>query len=137
MKDVKDTNYLEWTREDFIFHHRKMWNWIADESLRLKQKVYKEEYFDEMGIPEDERPLGLCYCCEYSKFMSNICGDTYMCQWCPINWMSSDNKYMCKHMNLGYNDGLIMMWEHQYGWNYKGSAMVGRTIANLPEKENI
>lgn len=50
MKDVKDTDYLQWSREDFLFHHRKMWNWIADQTLKLKRKVYKEEYFDEMGI---------------------------------------------------------------------------------------
>lgn len=126
---------LELMKKDFLFHHRKMWNWIADQTLKLKRKVYKEEYFDELGIPKCDRPLNLCYCCDFAKVPLSNEGCEPMCQWCPVDWMSNDNKYMCKHMNLGYNDGLIMRWEHQYGWNYKDAARLARIIANLPEAE--
>lgn len=33
------------TREQTIAEHRKMWNWIAEECLRRKEKVEKADYF--------------------------------------------------------------------------------------------
>lgn len=123
MKDVKDTYYSTWTMEDFIFHHRKMWNWIADETLRLKRKVEKFEYFEAMGIPEDEIPINRSYCCAYDmKCMEN---SNYIialwCENCPIDW----NSIMKKHMCQSDID------------NYKEAVRLARIIANLPEKENV
>lgn len=137
MKDVKDTDYSKWTREDFVFHHRKMWNWIADQTLKLKRKVRKYEYFEVMGIPEDERPLNFCYCCDFAKVQLSNEGCESMCQWCPVDWMSNDNMYMCVYRNLARNYGLFTRWRLQYDSNYKEAARLARTIANLPENENV
>lgn len=125
----------EQIRECYIFHHRKMWNWIADQTLKLKRKVYKEEYFDEMGIPEDERPLNLCYCCDFAKVQLSNEGCEPMCQWCPVDWMSNDNMYMCVHRNLARDYGLFTRWRLQCDGNYKDAARLARIIANLPEAE--
>ena len=38
------------TREQAIAEHRKMWNWIADETEKLKRRVGEREYFLAMGI---------------------------------------------------------------------------------------
>lgn len=113
MKDVKDTYYSTWTREDFIFHHRKMWNWIADETLRLKRKVIEEEYFEAMEISEDEIPINTSYCCAYDmKCMEN---SNYIialwCENCPIDWNSSMKKHMCQNMDVEYDcEGLYLKW---------------------------
>ena len=53
------------TREEAIANHRKMWRWIADETERRECAVKKTDYFDAMGIHEEDRPLSNCYCCEY------------------------------------------------------------------------
>ena len=37
---------MKLTREQAIMEHRKMWNWIADETLRLKRRVPKDNYFE-------------------------------------------------------------------------------------------
>lgn len=123
----------EQIRECYIFHHRKMWNWIADQILKLKRKVYKEEYFEVMGISICERPLNLCYCCDFAKVPSSDGGCKPMCQLCPIDWMSNDSMYMCEHRNLARDDGLFTRWRLQYDSNYKEAARLARTIANLPE----
>lgn len=32
------------TRKEAIENHRKMWNWIADETVKQQRKVLKSEY---------------------------------------------------------------------------------------------
>lgn len=123
----------EQIRECYIFHHRKMWNWIADQTLKLKRKVTKEEYFEAMGIPKCDRPLNLCYCCDFAKVPSSYGGCEPMCQLCPIDWMSNDRIYMCEYRNLARDYGLFTRWRLQYDSNYKEAARLARTIANLPE----
>lgn len=44
------------TKEKAIEEHRKMWNWIADETLKQKRKVNENEYFQHLNltdIPKD------------------------------------------------------------------------------------
>ena len=38
------------TREEAINEHRKMWNWIADETLKQKRKVNENEYFHQINF---------------------------------------------------------------------------------------
>lgn len=137
MKDVKDTDYSKWTREDFVFHHRKMWNWIADQTLKLKRKVTKEEYFEAMGIPVWNRPLHRCYCCQYVfRYFENTCES------CPIDWTNGedndefDKYFICtfEYETIGLTSIFIKWLRADY---YKEAARLARTIANLPEKENV
>lgn len=127
MKDVTNTNYLEWTKADFIFHHRKMWNWIADETLRLKRIVNKYEYFRAMNIDEVLLPLNKCYCCE-------SCCHLKYCDNCPIDWKSNAPEFKCQNKEKRLdNKGIYGKWLYEF--DYKKSAKLARTIANLPEKE--
>lgn len=136
MKDVKDTDYSKWTREDFIFHHRKMWNWIADQTLKLKRKVDKLEYFRAMRTSVNYRPLHLCYCCEFTAVLDKNGTIRPICRRCPIDWKSNALDYMCEcNSNMDDGDGLFTIWLDTY--DYKESAIVARTIANLPEVENV
>lgn len=104
------------TREHAITEHRKMWNWIADETNRLKRKVKKYEYFDTMGI--HDIPLNGCYCCEFNRRSNSYhCGID-----CIINW----GKF------LGCTDSYFAEWANTDDW--KESARFARIIANLPER---
>lgn len=140
MKDVKDTDYSKWTREDFIFHHRKMWNWITNKTLKLKRKVIEEEYFETMGISEYEIPINTSYCCAYDmKCMEN---SNYIialrCENCPIDWNSSMKKHMCQNMNVEYDcEGLYLKYYRCDIDNYKEAARLASKIASLPEVENV
>lgn len=127
MKDVTFIYYLEWAREDFIFHHRKMWNWIADESLKLKRKVSQHEYFEAMNIDDELWPFNMCYCCQISLCRGG-------CNVCPIDWKSSVIELKCQDKNERFDrKGMHGKWADEP--DYKKSAKLARTIANLPEKE--
>ena len=138
MKDVKDTDYLQWSREDFLFHHRKMWNWIADQTLKLKRNVAKFEYFEAMGIPKCERPFALCYCCQYTNIIQD--DGLIRCKYCPINWKSNAKHTMCLSLSESrQSGGLFGRWRWVFTDDnyYKYAARLARTIANLPEVENV
>ena len=99
---------LELMKTDILSNHRQMWNCLADQPLKLKRKVYGEEYFDEIGIPEDERPLNLCYCCDFAKVPLSNEGCESMCQLCPVDWKSNALEYMCEcNSSMDDGDGLF------------------------------
>lgn len=109
---------MKLTREQAISEHRKMWNWIADETDRLKRRVEKEEYFREMGILDI--PHMECYCCEFERYNPNCCEEH-----CIIDWGKG----------IGCADSYYIKWIFIDGWQQ--SARLARIIANLPErKEN-
>lgn len=117
------------TKQDAIQHHRKMWNWIANETERRKRKVWKSEYFEAMGISGSDIPDGMCYCCEFDRQQNKICGK---CIACPIDWNSKVSKHMCTD-KYGYDEnGLFMLWF--CSWNWKTAARLAREIAELPER---
>lgn len=124
MKNIKDTDYSTWEKEDFIFHHRKMWNWITNETLKLKRKVIEEEYFKMMEIPRYGWPTSLSYCCEC---------DNSICVNCPIDWSSHRSILMCMHTTIRCDfEGLYLRWDRAR--EYEEAAELARTIANLPER---
>ena len=92
-----------------------MWNWIADETNRLKRKVKKCEYFDTMrihDIPDTE-----CYCCEFLLNHPNCCNKN-----CIINWGK----------NSGCMGSYFAEWANTYDW--QEAARLARNIASLPER---
>ena len=106
----------------------KMWNWIADETLRRKKKVYKEDYFREMEISIENRPFNDCYCCEYDKQHLNDCSN------CPLDWKSEVDSFMCQDKyEMDDEKGLFSQWSREK--NYKKAAELAREIANLEERE--
>ena len=102
------------TREEALENHRKMWNWIADETEFQKRKVYVNEYL----FKDKNNPIKLLngdYLCEYTKVN---------CYKCPIDW--NDKEFCCK------KDTSYDKWCECNTW--EGAEMYAREIANLPEK---
>ena len=112
---------MELTKSEAIANHRKMWNWIADETLKQKCKVKKREYFIINGITDV--PRFVCYCCEYAN---TGCPD------CLVKW---DGKWgTC--MNRDYpndNKGLYFLWLLEP--DYIKAAELAKQIAELPERK--
>ena len=111
------------TKSEAIANHRKMWRWIAEETLKQKCKVEKSEYFKAHGITYV--PLTLCYCCEYIL-------DAGVCPDCLIEWggeygtcLDRDNRYDHK--------GLYALWKRET--NYIKAAELAKKIAELPERK--
>lgn len=112
------------TKQECVENHRKMWNWIADETLRRKKVVTKYDYF-KMVAPNSMCPLMACWCCEYCQCK---------CENCPIDW--GDGK-KCYTDNSDYD-----MFTHfgeishlLYPRVYLEAAKYARNIANLPERK--
>lgn len=111
------------TKSKAIANHRKMWRWIAEETLKQERKVKKLEYFKAHGITDV--PVNLCYCCEYGL-------DTGACPDCPIEW---GGKYGTCIDRDSCNDfkGLYVLWWKEL--DYIKAAELARQIAELTERE--
>ena len=75
---------IKMTREEAIQKHRDMWNWIADKTIERGHVITEDDYFNDMGIPENERPTCYCYCCKYAS--QHKTNNEAMCRYCPIDW---------------------------------------------------
>ena len=110
------------TKAKAIFHHRKMWHWIAKQTHKLKHKVYKWEYFVFYNLG---KIINDCYCCKYDK-QSYVNSIFHFCRFCPINWgdgigcMDDGSPYR-KWCNCDPDD-----WER--------AAELADAIAKLPKK---
>ena len=118
---------MELTFEEAIENHRKMWNWISDETEKRKRIITKEHYFKENKIIEDvfER----CFCCEYGGQKANRYLGTDKCEFCPLYW-GVDN---CEEENSPYEN-----WKDCQKidfLNWKLAAKYAREIANLPARK--
>ncbi len=119
---------MKLTREQAITEHRKMWNWIADETEKRGYKVSKKEYlYKERGF--DETLCNDCSCCEYAIFAS-LKEEKPTCSVCPIDWGINDYgaRKVCCDDSL-YDDWRIVT-------NPIHAAQLARKIANLPAKSN-
>lgn len=119
---------MELTREEAVSEHRKMWNWIADkiEEEKRDQDIFdlKEEYCNREGYNDIRSD---CFCCGYTK---------YICDYCPIEWGSEVEYYMCLDKYEAYDDkGLYSLCCNESDW--REQAKLARQIANLPERENV
>lgn len=80
------------TKEEAIRRHRMMWERIADETLKAKRCIGKEEVFDHFGWNIDEVDCA-CWCCEYTGIT---------CTKCPIKWPGVEGEYSsCTTMAIG------------------------------------
>ena len=111
------------TKADAIYHHRKMWHWIAKWTRKLKRKVYKWEYFDFYNL---NKIYINCYCCEYDN-QFYVSDDYAICAHCPIDWGNAENR--CEIGDSFYNQWLCCAendWER--------AAELADMIAELPER---
>lgn len=112
---------LNLTREQAISEHRKMWRWIAEETVKRQYKIHKDDYLIEN---DKEIITAECFCCEYSAGH---------CSRCPIDWGSKVRAFMCMDMdNLNDSKGLYEKWNFTYDW--QEAAELARQIAELPER---
>lgn len=122
------------TKKEAVENHRKMWKWIAEETLKREKKVFKGEYLSLLynnqykydDIHND------CFCCEYVSQFTNdegFCCEYELqlsdpCSICPITW--------CGGCCCGEN-GLYTKFGHAN--SSKESAEIARIISELPERE--
>lgn len=125
---------MKLTREEAIENHRKMWNWIADETEKRKRKVEKIEYFDEHMLDLDFCFLH-CYCCQY------VYGDDgdyavlfTKCDLCPIEWGVKMKNCIFDEYCLN-GDSPFLKFVDTCSGDYKTAAKYAREIANLPERK--
>ncbi len=118
---------MKLTRKQAIRNHRKMWNWIADETEKRDVKVKKADYFRENGITDE--PYTLCYCCEFAR---QLAFKVKECIFCPIKWGDNANATCCDGCKI------FLKWITSSAGDKDGnsSAQLAREIANLPEKPN-
>lgn len=109
------------TRSEAISKTREQWKWYARNPSKDK-----EAYFETM--PEELRPLALCYLCEYTRKHNTIsigpdnCGER-----CPLKWPGG----CCE---LEPHDGLFSTWQYNENDLVLRSA-IATVISLLPEKE--
>ena len=121
------------TKEQAILEHRKMWNWIADESEKRKLIIKKRDYFE--FIEALSPPLFDCYCCEYNSLQNDANG-IINCEKCPIDWGSTRNSFMCEDLHIdGNRGGLYAQWRTCS--DVETAVRLAREIANLPKNINI
>lgn len=140
---------FNFTKDQAITEHRKMWRWIYDETVKQKRPVSKEEYLEKNNI------FGLycdCFLCEYSIDERNKNdADFHMCDYCPLDW-DSKFKNECKctwkadfkpKTDIGFKIIEKLFAGYYYRWNeayikgdYKEAAKYAYKIANLKEKKN-
>lgn len=91
---------MELTVKDYIEEHRKMWEWISEETARQQRLITKDEYFSYVMSPRYLESLGFnvkynrikcnCFCCAYCD-SRNITYGMYISECacekkCPIDW---------------------------------------------------
>lgn len=137
---INDNSMIDFnnlTKEQAVKEHRKMWNWIADETEKRKQTINKYDYAHKMGLDlmpgyELFQQNHLCFCCVYDKLNAEQSDFHFWhnCSHCPIDWQvkSKNGNYMCEkeqsplhHYNTAHPDYVL-------------TAKYARQIANLPER---
>ncbi len=115
------------TKEQAIANNRKMWRWIAEETLKQERKVEELEYFKAHGIRGLNMPFGECYCCEYAFDKGYI-----DCSRCPIDWGGKYSR--CTNRDFcGDDKGLYSLWRDEE--DYIKAAELAKQIAELPERK--
>lgn len=125
---------MEFTKEQAITEHRKMWNWIADmieekkevQEIRNLKKKYCDIHF------EYENIINYCFLCHYDH-MRNDAYDRY-CSLCPLEWESDAANFMCLDAKTKCdNKGLYDLCCDEDD-NYIKQATLAREIAELKER---
>ena len=140
---------FNFTKDQVITEHRKMWLWIYTETIRQKRPVSKNEYLEKNNI------FGLCsdcFLCEYSvnETIKHSCGAVFhFCDFCPLDWGSkAKNTLKCVRKvnfkpktNFGAKIFGKLFAGYFYRWreafqegDYKAAAKYAYKIANLKEK---
>lgn len=120
------------TKEQAIAEHRKMWRWIAVETLKREKMVYKEDYLEKY-FPDEDICYD-CFCCEYGKQKTNSEEDI-RCNFCPLDWGSDCSTTQCIDKSYPADDNLFILWEFTSDWKF--AAKLAKQIAELPERKDV
>lgn len=110
---------MELTKREAIKEHRKMWLWIARESIKQKRCMTKEEYLSEYNYPEIS---SRCFCCEYVR------ENFEHCNMCPVDWITVTSCMGNGSYYIGWRNATIKS-------NYVESAFLAYKISQLPERK--
>lgn len=128
---------LDLSKEQAINEHRRMWNWIAEETIKRNEALTKEDYMHEVfkkEHPNTTFPDFYCFCCEYIKQQNESCSK------CPIKW---PNGKRCDDEDSPYSDRIELntmyilhrnSTDHEYVLNELSD--LAKEIANLPERKD-
>lgn len=120
--DLEDecTNYRELT----IINHRRLWGWIAYQTLKKKKKLYKTDYFKHYDIPPNKCPNSFCYLCEYREKHYGLC------RTCLLDWDKEKNNLIPTHCSDSYWGDWYRStnWIKTYYYADKISKLKERTI---------
>lgn len=107
---------MKLTKKLAVALHRRLWNWIADETERQQRKVGKVEYplFKHRIINAG------CFCCEFV-----IVENHETCDYCPIMWKFGSCQF-------GGERSEYRKWLNAKTW--QEAAHWARIIAQLPER---
>lgn len=127
---------MELSKEEAVRRHRLMWNWIAEETLKQKRCVDKEEAFEHFGWGSDIDCN--CWCCEYASSISYI----GKCNRCPLVWKinGEERAYCCDVYPIAGSQsrhGWYWLWRDAYlRSEYERASYYARRIAKLPERKD-
>lgn len=103
-----------------VDNHKSEWNWIANETIKRKEKVTEEDYFEENNI---EMPSTGRYPCEFLRQINNNRPVISCNQHCPFVASCSTSTYPCFQWN--YNE-----WADSRDW--RKCAELAKKIADCP-----
>lgn len=107
------------SKKEAVENYRKMWRWIAEETLSRKTKIHKKDYFEHFKIASI--PFRMCYLCDYVNKL-NI--KFFKCRKCPVNWGKRKTCYA--------DDSLYYKWYKTY--HYELCAKYAKEMSELEEK---
>lgn len=113
---------MKLTKEQAVEEHRKMWNWIAEETEKRRAVITKEDYLREFY--PDEEIKNVCFCCQYACQLA----DLVLCDYCPIDWANEEG---C----LWYGSAYEKWRRSKHMGNWRQAAAFAREIAELPERD--
>lgn len=127
---------MEITKESAISNCRKMWNWIAEETIKRKMIVEKIDYFEENNLKVPI--IDLCYLCEYAiyKKIDYNWDIRSKCSFCPLKFTEVFYEPYCKHEDSPYKKWRSVCYDvsDKNFDNYIVAAKYAKEIAELPEK---
>lgn len=123
------------TKKLAVALHRRLWNWVANESERQKRIVSKSEY----PLFKHLKTCNNCWCCEYARERAKIGLVAHTkyenkriirynmhcqkCEYCPLKWKAEN----CISSQSEYGKWVSAeTWQEAVYW--------ARIIAQLPER---
>lgn len=124
-------------RRLYLKLHRKLWNWIADETERTHKCVDKLDAFKHFGW--DTSIHANCWGCQYMSWRHDYYPFEGNCEdYCLVDWgkKKDTGENMACIYNGPFDNSAFDCWAKYCGYgDWQNAAEAAREIANLPERE--